>query len=100
NFPPLEAMASGCPVITADVRGAREQYGDAALFFPPTSDVELARRIKELVDDDRARQDLISRGYRRAASWTPDDYVSAVIQILNEFAATARAWERCDSVFS
>jgi len=26
NLPPLEAMALACPVITADVPGAREQY--------------------------------------------------------------------------
>jgi len=33
NLQPLEAMALGCPVIAADVPGAREQYGDAALFL-------------------------------------------------------------------
>ena len=36
NLPPLEAFALGCPVVQADVPGAREQLGDAALLVPPT----------------------------------------------------------------
>ena len=36
NLPPLEAFALGCPVVQADVAGAREQLGDAALLVPPT----------------------------------------------------------------
>jgi glycosyltransferase involved in cell wall biosynthesis len=32
NLPPLEAFALGCPVIAADMPGAREQLGDAAIL--------------------------------------------------------------------
>ena len=39
----------GCPVITAEVPGAREQYGDAALYFDSMSEQDLAERIKELL---------------------------------------------------
>ncbi len=100
NLPPLEAMALGCPVITADVPGAREQYSDAALFFAPTNEEQLALRLKDLFDNSALRQNLIDRGARRAASWTSEDYVKSVMGILEEFALTARAWERCDSKFT
>ena len=36
NLPPLEAMACKCPVIAADIEGAREQLGNAAVFFDPS----------------------------------------------------------------
>lgn len=51
NFPPLEAMSVGCPVITTDIPGAREAYGDAAIFFSPTNENHLAECIKALLDD-------------------------------------------------
>ena len=100
NLPPLEAMALSCPVLTADVPGAREQYGDAALFFSPTDERALAALLKTLKDDPDLRQSLIDRGRRRAADWTPEDYVDSVFDVLQEFALTARAWERCDSQFT
>lgn len=100
NLPPLEAMAVGCPVITADVPGVREQCGNAVLYFRPTNELELAERIRELYVTSGLRADLIDRGRARAASWTPENYARAVLDILDEFAATARAWERCDSVFT
>lgn len=100
NLPPLEAMALGCPVITAEVPGAHEQYGDAPLFFPSTDEDILAQHIRTVLTDDAVRHDLIERGRRRAASWTPDDYVKSVIDILEEFEKIARAWERCDSEFT
>ncbi len=35
NLPPLEALALGCPAIVADVPGAAEQFGDAAIVVDP-----------------------------------------------------------------
>jgi len=100
NLPPLEAMSLGCPVITANVPGAQEQYGDAALYFSPTKEEELAERVKELVESKGVRERLVTRGRDRAANWTVEDYANKVLSILDEFAAIARCWERCDSLFT
>jgi glycosyltransferase involved in cell wall biosynthesis len=100
NLPPLEAMSLDCPVITAEVPGAREQYGDAALYFDSMSEQDLAERIKELLQNNLVREQLIHRGRQRAESWTARDYAREMISIFDEFAAVARAWERCDSVFT
>ena len=100
NLPPLEAMSLGCPVITAEVPGAREQYGDAALYFASMSEQDLAERIKELFQNDSVREELVRRGRERAESWSARDYAQEMISIFDEFAAIARAWERCDSVFT
>jgi len=100
NFPPLEAMSVGCPVITADVAGAREQYGDAAMFFDRTNEAQLAECIKRLLDDAELRKTLIRKGLQRAARWTPLDYANSVLKVLDEFALIARTWERCDFEFT
>ncbi|MFZ3310948.1 MAG: glycosyltransferase family 1 protein [Xanthobacteraceae bacterium] len=100
NLPPLEAMALGRPVIAADVPGAREQYDDAALYFPPTDERVLADCLAALIRNDTLHGPQILRGKARIAALTPDGYAAGILRILDEFSAVARAWERCDSEFS
>jgi glycosyltransferase involved in cell wall biosynthesis len=100
NLPPLEAMAIGCPVIAGEVCGAREQYGDAVLYFDPMKEEELAERIYDLYQSETLRGNLIGRGRARARSWTADDYARKVVSIFDQFSLIARNWERCDSAFT
>ncbi len=98
NLPPLEAMALGCPVVTADVPGAQDQFGDAALRFYPTDEQALAAQLLRLDREAGLRDELIRRGLALAARLPPEGYAAAVLEILDEFAKVARAWERCDSL--
>jgi glycosyltransferase involved in cell wall biosynthesis len=98
NLPPLEAMALGCPVVAADVPGAAEQFGDAALLFQPTDERELARQILRLQDEPGLRDELIRRGERLAADSAPEGYAAAVLEVLKDFSRIARAWERGDAL--
>jgi glycosyltransferase involved in cell wall biosynthesis len=93
NLPPLEAFALGCPVIASDVRGTKEQLGDAALFIDPKKPREIALAIKSLHDDLGLRQGLIQRGFKRARKWTAEDYIQGIFSILDEFEAIRRCWE-------
>jgi glycosyltransferase involved in cell wall biosynthesis len=92
NIPPMEAFALGCPVIAAKVPGAEEQMGDAALFFDPSRETELAARIKELHSAPGLRETLIRRGRTRASQWTARDYVLRIFQIAEEFQSMRRNW--------
>jgi len=91
NLPPLEALAIGCPVVAADVPGAREQLGEAALFFPPTQETKLAEAILSLRNRE-SRERLVLAGHARTKSHRWDDYALRVIKSLDEFAAIRRAW--------
>jgi len=91
NLPPLEAFALGCPVVAADVPGAREQLGDAALLVPPTDPAEMAAAVRRF-EDPALRQELIERGRRRAKDRTPAGYVGGVLRFLDEFERTRRCW--------
>ena len=93
NLPPLEAFASGCPVIASNVAGADEQLGDAALLFDPKSPKQMALAIKSLYDNPELRQTLIQRGVERAAKWSGQDYVRGVFAILREFEPIRQCWD-------
>lgn len=100
NLPPLEAMSLGCPAIVAEVPGAREQYGDACLYFKPTDDQGLATLVKLMLEDSAARKALIANGEVRAKKWSVNDYAGEIVKILNEFELIARAWGRNDAPFT
>jgi glycosyltransferase involved in cell wall biosynthesis len=92
NLPPLEAFALGCPVIAADIEGAREQLADAALLVNPSDPQKIAETIRQIHEDAQLRSDLIARGRQRAAAWTGTDFVRAALRVIDEFAAIRRCW--------
>jgi len=71
GLPPLEAMACGAPVIVSNVSSLPEVVGDAGMLVDPTAVNELTVAIWRLLSDTALRQELIERGFKRAAcfSW-------------------------------
>jgi glycosyltransferase involved in cell wall biosynthesis len=84
NIPVVEAWAVGCPVLTSDIRGVREQAGEAAVLVDPRSVEAIADGVRRLVTDAPLRADLAERGRRRMAEYTPDDYRRRLREILGE----------------
>lgn len=84
NIPVLEAWAFGCPVITSNLRGIREQTGDAAVLVDPSSPESIASGIHQVWTDEGMRQTLILRGKQRLARYTPDDHRRLLIEIVEE----------------
>ena len=91
NIPVLEAWAFGCPVLTSDIRGVREQVGDASVLVDPGSVEAIADGIYRLWTDQNLRCALADRGRRRLASYTPDDYRQRLVEILKEAKARVRS---------
>jgi glycosyltransferase involved in cell wall biosynthesis len=91
NLPPLEAFALGCPVVAADVPGAREQLGGAALLASPTDPEAIAAAVRQLEDEgERGRR--IEEGRRLAGEYTAERYVRGVFGFLDEFENIRRCW--------
>ncbi len=67
NLPPLEAFALGCPVIAADIPGAKQELGDAAMLVNPANEFEIAEALKSVRSDSAKRESLIARGKERAS---------------------------------
>lgn len=70
GLPPLEAMASGTPVVTSNVSSLPEVVGDAALTVPPTDVEALMDALRQGLTDSALREDLRQRGLARAAQFT------------------------------
>jgi glycosyltransferase involved in cell wall biosynthesis len=92
NLPPLEAMALDCPVICSRYPGAREQLGNAALYFDPLDAIDAADQVLDLVESSVYAQTLIQAGREWVKQFTPDRYIESVRSVLREFERTRRLW--------
>jgi alpha-1,3-rhamnosyl/mannosyltransferase len=72
GLPPLEAMASGTPVVTSNVSSLPEVVGDAGIQVGPDDIQALREAMGKLAEDDSAWEALRSAGLARASqfSWT------------------------------
>jgi glycosyltransferase involved in cell wall biosynthesis len=84
NIPVLEAWASGCPVLSSDIRGIREQTRDAAVLVDPRSEESIADGIYRLWMDENLRQRLAGRGREQLMAYSSDDYRDRLAKILDE----------------
>ncbi len=62
GIPPLEAMASGCPVMAARAASIPEVCGDAVEYVDPHSIDSIAEGIQKLLFDEKRREELIRKG--------------------------------------
>lgn len=67
GHPMIEALASGIPVVAADVTVNREILGDAALYYPPFQPSKLAQCLRQLDENPELRQHLIAKGLERVS---------------------------------
>ena len=70
GLPPVEAMASGTPVIVSNTTVMPEICGDACLYFDPKNIGELASQIKKLTKDEDLYSKLKEKGIERAKSFS------------------------------
>lgn len=82
----LEAMACGAPVICSNVASLPEVAGDAAVQVDPTDRDAIAAAIRDLAGDPALRQQLRTRGLRRAQQFTWDTAAARTWRVLEETA--------------
>ena len=70
GLPPVEAMASGAPVIASNAGALPEVLGDAAILVPP-SDIEgLAMALESVLTDRTLADSLRHRGLQHSRRYT------------------------------
>jgi glycosyltransferase involved in cell wall biosynthesis len=88
GLPPLEAMASGTPVVTSQVSSMPEVVGDAAVLVNPENVFDIARGIKDVLLDLDLRERLICRGREHASRYSWERTAREVLEIYREVAAS------------
>jgi len=91
NIPILEAWSCGCPTITSDIRGVREQAADAALLVDPRSVDAIADAMWRLWTDPECRAELARRGSEQARRIAQTDYASLVGKFVDEVSERVAA---------
>ena len=86
GLPPLEAMASGTPVVTSNVSSLPEVAGDAAVLVDPYDSMAIADGIYRVLTDEGLRTDLRRRGLVRAHQFSWESSVRRVREIYGQVA--------------
>jgi glycosyltransferase involved in cell wall biosynthesis len=84
GLPPLEAMASGTPVVTSNVSSLPEVTGDAALLVDPYDSAAIADGIYTVLTNETVRRDLRRKGLARAREFSWDASVRRVHEIYKQ----------------
>jgi len=84
GMPILEAMASGCPVVTSRQTSTPEVAGDAAILVDAYKSEQIKDALKTLTDNEGVRTDLIHKGFERIQHFSWDKTAEQTIQVYKE----------------
>jgi alpha-1,3-rhamnosyl/mannosyltransferase len=88
GLPPLEAMASGVPVLVSDRASMPEIAGGAAMLLDPGQSERTAACLEAVLEDAERRAAMVERGLRRAAAFT---WEACAVKTLDVYRAVLRA---------
>jgi len=86
GLPPLEAMASGTPVITSNRASLPEVVGDAGIQVEPLDIDQLSQAMLSLLEDDHLHRELRQKGLERAAQFTWKETASKTYEVFRQVA--------------
>ena len=92
NIPPLEAFELGVPVIYSNIKGSKEQLGDAALYIDLQHPSSLANQLKRLVNDSMLKKKLINEGKKKAEQNNSINRTKILESIIKEFQYKRVSW--------
>jgi len=90
GLPPLEAMASGVPVVASSASSIPEVTGDVALLIAAEDVDGLTNALTKALTDELWRVEAVARGIQRAQQFHWDACVDATVQIYREVATARR----------
>jgi glycosyltransferase involved in cell wall biosynthesis len=93
GWPPLEAMACGCPVVCSSEASLPEVVGDAALMAPADDEGQLATLCLSVLTDTVLAESLIEKGRKHARQFTTERMGNQLVEmyehVLDQQVSTA-----------
>ena len=87
GLPPLEAMASGTPVVCSNVSSLPEVVGEAAEIVNPENVFDIARGMREVLLDPARRSLLVERGFQQARRFSWERTAQQVLDAYEEIGS-------------
>lgn len=81
GFPPIEAMACGCPVLSSTRGSLSEVVAQAAAIVDPDNPEDIARQLRRLATDQAFREGLVKAGSQNAQRFDWHANARAVLQV-------------------
>lgn len=81
GFPPVEAMACGCPVLSSTRGSLGEVVAQAAVLVDPEDVADMARQLANIATDEALRARLVTAGFQNARRFDWQANARAVLGI-------------------
>ncbi|MHA0856490.1 glycosyltransferase family 4 protein [Paenibacillus sp. CMAA1364] len=84
GIPPIEAMASGIPVVSSNTTAIPEVIGEAGILVDPNNAEEIAAQMEVLLTNMELQESLRLKGLEQVKKWTWKSSADAYVQALAE----------------
>ena len=86
GLPPLEAMACGCPVVTANISSLPEVVGEAGIMVNPYDTSSLVQAMRRVLTDDKLRDNMVRKGLEQSKKFSWEKTAELTLQVYNKVA--------------
>jgi glycosyltransferase involved in cell wall biosynthesis len=83
GIPLIEAMACGCPVVSANIGAPPEVCEQAAVLVDPYDVAAITEGMRRVITDAALRAQLIARGLERAKDFSWDKCATQVLEVFD-----------------
>ena len=90
GLPPLEAMASGTPVVTSNVSSLPEVTGDAAVLVDPHDVASIEHGMRRVLTDQTLAAEMRRRGLIRAREFSWERSVARTLGVYQKVGCASR----------
>ncbi len=87
GFPPLEAMASGCPVVVSNTSSLPEVVGEAGLLVDPQDSAQIAAALRRILTDETLAGHLRQAGLAQARQFSWDRCARETVAVYRQVLA-------------
>jgi glycosyltransferase involved in cell wall biosynthesis len=81
GWPPIEAQACGCPVLSSDAGSLGEVVGNSGFVRPPDAEADFAAELVRLLRDPAARAEWTQRGFANIGRFGADTMIGRYLNL-------------------
>ena len=86
GIPPLEAMASGTPVIVSNSSSLPEVAGEAGILLEPMDETGWKNAMRKVLSDASLQEEMIKKGLAQASFFSWKESAMRTLTVFEKFA--------------